>query len=116
MKISASTKEQPKNRVLGLFNRLLASVQAFYHQERMKFILGLTSERFAFAELYVNDQLHSIMPKTFSELEMHVDIQCKRLHLKNVSSGMLAQMWASRKLIKFQSDSAKLEIITFWHF
>lgn len=116
MKNTASTKDQPKNKVFGLFNRLFAHVQSFYHQERMKFILGFTSERFAYAELYVNGILHPLTPKNFGELEKCVNLQSERLHFKKVSSFMLAQMWASRRTIKFQSHSAKLEVLTYWYF
>lgn len=116
MKIHVNTSEASKNKVFGLLYRVWLRLVEFYHQERLKFILGFTSERFAFASFYVNGIRHPLQAGNWSEFERLVNHHCERLHMKKVSSFMLAKMWASRRLIKFQTESGKLEVVTYWHF
>ena len=116
MKNLAIESSEAKNKVFGFLSRIWAHLCAFYYDERMKFIVGFTSSRFAFAEFYVNGQKHPLKAENFDQLQRLANHQCERLHLAKVSSFMLAQMWASRRLIKFQSKIAKLEIVTYWHF
>lgn len=116
MEISEPTKKELKSKAFRLLQTLVARVQSFYHDERLKFILGFTASRFSHAELYVNGQRQTLEPTNFEDLEKCIDRNCVRLHFNKVSTLMLAQMWASRRKIEFKSHSGKLEVLTFWFF
>jgi hypothetical protein len=95
---------------------LLVRVKEFFHNERVKFVIGLSGERFSHAEFYINGKKDIRVAKDFSEMERLTKHFCQVHHLKSVSTFMLMQMWASRKLIRFNSQSVRLEIVTYWHF
>ena len=95
---------------------VLLRFKKFLHDERMKFTVGLTAERFSHAEFYINGRKDIRAAQSFSELEMLTKHFCKVHHLKTVDTFMLLRMWCSRKLIRFNSENVRLEIVTYWHF
>jgi hypothetical protein len=91
-------------------------IRKFIQDERLNFVIGLTKERFSHAEFYVNGRKDIRVAKSFAEMQILANHFCQAHHLKRVDSFLFLRMWTSRRLIRFTSDSVRVEIVTYWFF
>lgn len=105
-----------RNKVSVFLSKLFLICRGFVLQEKFNFMLGLSQKRFAFACFWINGKKDMRVAKDYGELQKLAGHFCKQYHLVPVSDFMLLKMWASRKLILFQSQSVRIEIVTYWHF
>lgn len=91
-------------------------VVEMWHMMKLDFVFGLSRERFSHAEFYANGVRQPLRARDFKEFNELWKHYCKRLHLPVLSDFEVLKMFCSRKTIKIQNGSAKLEILTYWHF
>lgn len=87
-----------------------------YHEIRMQYILGLSRERFAFAEFYVNGRKDIRSAKSFEEVQTLVRHFEKQYHFRHLSDFMLLRMWCSRRTFQIKSKDVRIDVMTFWYF
>jgi hypothetical protein len=116
MKNFKQTLLKSKNKVFGLLYGLFIDLQRNYHIHRIQFVSGLTVERFAYAEFYLNDRKDIRTANNFDELKRMVGYFSKHHGFKRIQTDLLLRAWASRKPIKFLNQGNKLMVVTYWHF
>lgn len=100
----------------GLWTLLVTKLLQQYHEMRMGYILGLSKERFAWAEFYINGRKDIRMAKTFGEVQDMVRHFEKQYHFRHLSDFMLLRMWCSRRTFQIKSKDVRIDVLTFWHF
>lgn len=115
-KITGRGAKRPEFQFLEALLLPWFKVVEFWHLIKLDFVFGMSKERFSHAEFYANGIKQPLVARDFKEFVDLWGHYCKRLHLPVLSDFEVLKMFCSRRTIKIQNGSARLEILTFWHF
>jgi hypothetical protein len=114
--MNQNTPKSITGKLSGLLKQIVTRLQLEWQEIRMQYVLGLSRERFAWAEFYINGRKDNRTAKSFDEVLKMVRHFEKMYHLKQLSEFMLLRMWCSRRTFQIKSKDVQIDVLTFWHF
>lgn len=103
-------------KVREIWTLFVTKLQQEWQEIRMQYVLGLSRERFAWAEFYINGRKDIRTAKSFEEVQQMVRHFEKQYHFRHLSDWMLLRMWCSRRTFQIKSKDVRVDVLTFWHF
>jgi hypothetical protein len=114
--MNQNTPKSITGKLSGLWIQIVTRLQLEWQEIRMQYVLGLSKERFAWAEFYINGRKDIRKAKSFDEVLQMVRHFEKQYHFRKLSDFMLLRMWCSRRTFQIKSNDVRIDVLTFWHF
>lgn len=114
--MNQNTPNSITGKLSGILTCIVTRLKLEWQEIRMQYVLGLSKERFAFAEFYINGRKDIRTAKSFKEVLDLVRHFEKQYHFRKLSDFMLLRMWCSRRTFQIKSKDVRIDVMTFWYF